>query len=984
MSQATFSSSMTCVFLVAVMLQVGCNRSFYRIQADEEAMAILREKTTDPRWSLPNYAFEPDSRSRMYSPFSQDHPPMPPDDPTAAQFMEVVDGKPGYPHWHANGDTPFVQNPEWQLFLPIEEDGVIRLRMEDAYRLALLHSREYQARNEELYLSALDVSKERFEFESQLFLPTRTSFSSSSISMGETLSLRKAGIAGSSFLVSLANDLVWTFPGSVSPSIGTLFSWSFSQPLLRGAGRDVVLEHLTQAERSFLDAIRSLERYRREFYLTITTDGGSYLSILQTQQQIRIQEANVATQRSVVAQFQALVEAGRINNQQLQFTQSSLYRAQETLLRRKNTNQNQIDAYKMRLGLPPDLDVVIEDQMLDQFQLIDVEMTDRQNRITRLQEETGNTILSLLDLRQDRAEELGIVVGAAEFNASGFRVEVPPVAAMTSSPRLVEGLQQVLSHIDAAEQIYREIVETSLPQARQDIERLDRKLNDRLESLSRLRASLAASNASDGEYAIEPEVLSDEQLRQTPEELKNYVALVERRLERFQATLEAARRDVLFLLSEGQELSEVARAKYVQDDVTSKVPTYLRELSGLYLELVLIQVEARTDSIVLDPVEVLAQQAFEVAKLYRRDWMNARAELIDSWRRIQIIANSLQSDLTLEARGGDSSRSTSASISFDAPITRLEERNRYRTELIRYSQARRAYYAFEDDINRNLRAIIRDLQRIKYNFEISRRGVKLAVMRVDQTDSELSRPPSPNASSRSLGSTAARDLLDALDDLRNTQLNFLDLWVEYERLRRQLDLDMGTMELDENGIWVDPGEFTPEYIDGLIEEAYQWAQPANAYHLDFPEIPVSEELLEGIETDLLPVIDDNELIPAREPVDEAGTMDLEGPSILQIPVPDPQGSLLPLKNPNDRLDLNSEVSSRKVHRASYVAAQDRGSETPRPSPDRPAAMETPQQLDVDTRAYFAGRLLEQWQKVETLPPSVEQVDPDVSSRRLPQ
>ncbi len=259
MSQATFSSSMTCVFLVAVMLQVGCNRSFYRIQADEEAMAILREKTTDPRWSLPNYAFEPDSRSRMYSPFSQDHPPMPPDDPTAAQFMEVVDGKPGYPHWHANGDTPFVQNPEWQLFLPIEEDGVIRLRMEDAYRLALLHSREYQARNEELYLSALDVSKERFEFESQLFLPTRTSFSSSSISMGETLSLRKAGIAGSSFLVSLANDLVWTFPGSVSPSIGTLFSWSFSQPLLRGAGRDVVLENLTQAERSFLDAIRSLE-----------------------------------------------------------------------------------------------------------------------------------------------------------------------------------------------------------------------------------------------------------------------------------------------------------------------------------------------------------------------------------------------------------------------------------------------------------------------------------------------------------------------------------------------------------------------------------------------------------------------------------------------------------------------------------------------------------------------------------------------------
>ena len=981
MSRA-FSLWMTFCLMAVVMLQVGCHRSFYRIQADEEAMAILREKTTDPRWALPNYDFEPDSRSRMYSPFSQDHPPMPPDDPTSAQIMEVVDGKPGYPHWHANGDTPFVQNPEWQLFLPIDEEGVVRLKMEDAYRLALLHSREYQTQNENLYLEALDVSQSRFSFESQLFFPSITSFSSSGISTSETLSLRKAGVAGSSLLVSLANDLVWTFPGSVSPSIGTLFSWSFTQPLLRGAGRDVVMESLTQSERSFLSAIRSLERYRREFYLTITTNNQSYLEVLQNQQRIRIQEANVATQRSVVAQFQALVEAGRINNQQLQFTQSSLYRAQEDLLSAKRDNQNLIDDFKLTLGLPPDLELVIEDELLDQFQLIDVEMTDRQNRITQLQEKTGDTILSLLDLRQDRAEELGIEVGAVEFNASGFRVEVPPVAAMPWSPELAEGLQEILLHIDAAERIYGEIVETSLPQTRKDIARLERKLNDRLESLSRLRANLAASSASDGEFAIEPEVLSDEQLRQTPTELRNYITLVERRLARFQETIEAARRDVLFLMSEGRNLSEVARAKYVQDDVTSKVPTYLRELSGLYLELVLIQVGARTDSIVLDPVEVLADRAFEVAKLYRRDWMNARADLIDAWRNVQVVANGLQSDLSLQAGGTDSLNSTSARVSFDAPITRLSERNQYRRALIEYSRARRNYYAFEDRIYQNLRATIRSIDVIKYNFEISRRRVKLAVMRVDQTDSELSRPPSPNASSRSLGSTAARDLLDALDDLRNSQLNFLEFWVRYERLRRGLDLDLGTMELDENGVWVDPGEFTPEYIDGLIEEAYQWPQPANAYDLDFPEIPVGEELLEGIETDLVPMSEDYEQTPARENANDA--MDLDDPSILQIPVPNPQSSRLPLKDPSNGLGLSSEVSSRKVHRTSFVAPQQKPREATEPTTQRQTGEEVPQQLDVDGRAYYAGRLLEPWQELERVPPSTEQVDPDVSSRRYPQ
>ena len=739
---------------------------------------------------------------------------MPPDDPTSAQLMEVVDGKPGYPHWHAQGDTPYVQNPEWQLFLPIQENGVVKLRMEDAYRLALLHSREYQTENENLFLSALNVSEQRFGFESRLFLPSTTGFTSSGnttrLTNNESLSLRKVGIAGSSLLVSFANDLVWTFPGSVSPTVGTIFSWSFSQPFLRGAGRDVVLEDLTQSERRFLAAIRSLERYRREFFLAITTEGNSYLNLLQRQQAIRIREANVATQRSVVAQFKALVEAGRINNQQLQFTQSSLYRAQEGLLRLKNQYQFSVDSYKVDLGLPPDLQVVIDDNMLDQFQLVDVEMTERQNRITQLQEATGNTILTLLDLRQDRSEELGIQIGAVEYNASGFRVEAPPAAAMPWSKELVEGLQAVLVHLDVADEIHSEIMENSLPQARRDIQRLEAKIGERLESLSGLRGNLEATSSSEGEYAIEPEVLSDEQLEQTPEELKNYVVLVEQRLQRFQETLDQARSEVLFLINSGEELTPVARATYLQGDVTNKIPTYLRELSGLFLELTLIQVEARTDSIVLDPVDVLASQAFEVAKLYRRDWMNARAELVDAWRNVQVVANRLQSDLSVEA--GGTGESVRTSISFDAPITRLRERNEYRQALIQYSRARRSYYAFEDRINLQLRNTIRTIAQIKYNFEISRRGVKLAVMRVDQTDSELSRPPSPNASSRSLGSTAARDLLDALDDLRDTQLNFLDLWVQYEVLRRQLDLDMGTMELDEEGTWIDPGQFTPEFI----------------------------------------------------------------------------------------------------------------------------------------------------------------------------
>ena len=982
MIQTKYSSVFALSLLGLLLVQAGCHRSFYRIQANEEAMAILREKTTDPRWALSNYSVEPDATSRMYSPFSQDHPPMPPDDPTSAQLMEVVDGKPGYPHWHAQGDTPYVQNPEWQLFLPIQENGVVKLRMEDAYRLALLHSREYQTENENLFLSALNVSEQRFGFESRLFLPSATGFTSSGnttrLTNNESLSLRKVGIAGSSLLVSFANDLVWTFPGSVSPTVGTIFSWSFSQPFLRGAGRDVVLEDLTQSERRFLAAIRSLERYRREFFLAITTEGNSYLNLLQRQQAIRIREANVATQRSVVAQFKALVEAGRINNQQLQFTQSSLYRAQEGLLRLKNQYQFSVDSYKVDLGLPPDLEVVIDDNMLDQFQLVDVAMTERQNRITQLQEATGNTILTLLDLRQDRSEELGIQIGAVEYNASGFRVEAPPAAAMPWSKELVEGLQAVLVHLDVADEIHREIMENSLPQARRDIQRLEAKIGDRLESLSGLRGNLEATSSSEGEYAIEPEVLSDEQLEQTPEELKNYVVLVEQRLQRFQETLDQARSEVLFLINSGEELTPVARATYLQGDVTNKIPTYLRELSGLFLELTLIQVEARTDSIVLDPVDVLASQAFEVAKLYRRDWMNARADLVDAWRNVQVVANRLQSDLSVEA--GGTGESVRTSISFDAPITRLRERNEYRQALIQYSRARRSYYAFEDRINLQLRNTIRTIAQIKYNFEISRRGVKLAVMRVDQTDSELSRPPSPNASSRSLGSTAARDLLDALDDLRDTQLNFLDLWVQYEVLRRQLDLDMGTMELDEEGTWIDPGQFTPEFIEQLINEAKQWPQPENAYDLGFLQNSADGELLNGgIEEDLKPVIDDLRPVPELQDLDsekdEEAQRKADG-------TPEPQSFRRPHDRKSHEIGSFRDTSSRKVQQASYVSEANAEDAEATDSSSTPPDF-VPGHIDVERNAYFAGRLLEDWQELQGENGGKARIDPDWSSRRLP-
>src|SRR4029078_13528092 len=98
---------------------------------------------SDPRAPLPNYPIAVDPRSRMYDAYAIDCSPLPPDDPTAHQFMHCVDNKRGWPFWHDNGDRPYVENPAWPEYIKIDERGVLKVSVDDAVRLALLHSKDY-------------------------------------------------------------------------------------------------------------------------------------------------------------------------------------------------------------------------------------------------------------------------------------------------------------------------------------------------------------------------------------------------------------------------------------------------------------------------------------------------------------------------------------------------------------------------------------------------------------------------------------------------------------------------------------------------------------------------------------------------------------------------------------------------------------------------------------------------------------------------
>ena len=181
----------------------------------------------------------------------------------------------------------------------------------------------------------------------------------------------------------------------------------------------------------------------------------------------------------------------------------------------------------------------------------------------------------------------------------------------------------------------------------------------------------------------------------------------------------------------------------------------MNRLSGALLELSLLQARARLDAVTFEPVDLTDKEAYCIASRYRRDWMNARASVVDAWRLIQFNANALESDLDFVFAGDlqnqtDNPFSLSGrngrlrvGLQFDPPLTRIGERNTYRQSLIEYQQAKRNYYQFRDRIYRDLRSTLRQMKLDDLNMELRRAAVHVAITQVDLARLRLSEPARP-------------------------------------------------------------------------------------------------------------------------------------------------------------------------------------------------------------------------------------------------
>lgn len=843
----------------------------------------------------------------MFDPFSPDCEPMPPDDPYSNQLMKRVDGKKGWSKWDEFGKAESAENPDWRSRLPLDSNGVLLLNAEQAYQLSLIHSRDYQQQFETLYLSALDVSAERFRFDTQFFggysafytvsgadrtprqeleLSTFTRETgrfgaptgvAASTPVTNGIVARRALATGGEIAVGIANSLTWQFLGPDDYSSLTVLDFAMFQPLLRLAGRERVLEQLTLSERQLLANVRQMERYRQAFFVEVMTGrtagsgatrrggffggsglegfsgvggggfgrvggqgqggggggnndltiprAGGFLGLLQSLQDIRIQQANIAGLRDNLSQLRESLRENltkipddpeSVIRDRLQIAQArqALLNGETRLLTAETSYQQALDLFKIQMGLPPSLCLSLNDNMLDRFNMIDPAIVPVQNELTALRDEVGllnERLLELVKSQEINGQRINTLEWSGEIEQHLLRLRAQLARIQELRLQLLN-VQTLHAEADVAK------LEQALPRRRDELNQLRRKYVEQRDDwrlyggLDPCQSKLTAN--------IDPAAFDTTRLDTLSTELVEGIQRLRQELTAVEIPLAAVDALVKDLLSMPDKPAPPDLYRQLESQVLFGVPSLLSSLSAHALDLSLVQARARVDTVELTPIDMSWDFAVELARRYRHDWMNARAALVDSWRLIYFNADALQSSLDLVFSGdvrnvGDNPFHLSkrqgqlrVGLQWDGPWTRLRERNTYRQALIEYQQARRSFYAFEDQVSAGLRDTIRTIELNKLNFEERRLAVLSAIEQIVLNDEILKFREERGLAT---GATAARDTVSALTDLQEAQNLFLGIWVNYEALRMILDLDLGTMQLDGQGNWIDPGPMGPQY-----------------------------------------------------------------------------------------------------------------------------------------------------------------------------
>ncbi len=256
----------------------------------------------------------------------------------------------------------------------VVEGKKVRLSLEQALQVAARNSREYQSQKEQVYRAALNLDLEIDQFRNT-YQGLLDSIFSANLA-GDTVtgventgegSVTRRLKSGASLTSRIIVDLAKLLSNSGGSAVGLAADASITVPLLQGAGRHVVTEPLTQAERDVLYAIWEFERFKREFVVKIVSQ---YYETLQAQDQVANARNNYRNQVLATRRTRAMLkwdkDQGRAPGD-LDQARSSELGSRNNWITAKQQYTNSLDRFKIQLGLPTDSGVVTDESELEEL-----------------------------------------------------------------------------------------------------------------------------------------------------------------------------------------------------------------------------------------------------------------------------------------------------------------------------------------------------------------------------------------------------------------------------------------------------------------------------------------------------------------------------------------------------------------------------------------------------------------------------------------
>src|SRR5258705_3039790 len=240
-------------------------------------------------------------------------------------------------------------------------EAVQVLSLANALGIAIQSNREYLSQKESLYLTALGLAGRRRSLRPIVAAALTYLFAG-----GNTLPETHAtGLVMSiSQLLPTGGNLSATGTTGLSTLGDDAFSSSASirltQPLLRGAGREVAYEALTQAERGLIYAIRDYELYREGFSISVAS---GFYNLVQQRQAVENQRHSLDGFVFGRKQAEALFSVGRTSELEVLRARRSELTSQNTLIEAEQSYHLAVDRFRIFLGLPEDhrIDVAPEE-----------------------------------------------------------------------------------------------------------------------------------------------------------------------------------------------------------------------------------------------------------------------------------------------------------------------------------------------------------------------------------------------------------------------------------------------------------------------------------------------------------------------------------------------------------------------------------------------------------------------------------------------